>query len=65
MPKWVVKCPRCGNTFTHTEIQADIVHQGQRDPYGIVAKPREAMKRACPECKVESLFQPFHLFYSA
>jgi endogenous inhibitor of DNA gyrase (YacG/DUF329 family) len=66
MPKWVVRCPNCGDTFTHTQIDAAVVDEGFRDPFHIILKPTmppDGDKRTCPRCNTESQFQSHNLLY--
>jgi hypothetical protein len=66
MPKWVVTCPECQDTFVYAEIGLAMMEQGSRDPFEILPKPpfpQNGEKRTCPNCKIESLYLPFHLFY--
>ena len=63
MPRWLVTCPECGHTFTHTEIEPDMIEQASRDPFRIVPRPQTSARRICPNCKTESVFEPHHLFY--
>jgi len=42
------------------------VEESLRDPYHILPKPtipQESEARTCPNCRTESVFKPFHLFY--
>jgi endogenous inhibitor of DNA gyrase (YacG/DUF329 family) len=66
MPRWVVRCPDCSRTFTHTQIELAVIEESFRDPYRILPRPtipqgREA--RTCPQCQTTSVFKPFELFY--
>ena len=66
MPRWVVTCPNCGHTFTHTQIEARVVEEYYRDPFKILPRPsipQESEHRTCPNCQTESVFRPFQLFY--
>jgi hypothetical protein len=66
MPKWIVTCPECQDTFVYDEIGLAMMEQGNRDPYGILPKPpfpQNGEKRTCPYCRIESLYLPFHFFY--
>ena len=66
MPRWVVRCPNCGHTFTHTQIEAAVLDEAYRDPFRIIPKPtmpQEGDKRSCPQCNTESQFQTHHLLY--
>ncbi len=66
MPRWVVNCPNCSHTFTHTQIEASVVEEYYRDPFKILPRPTiplESGLRTCPNCHTESVFRPFQLFY--
>ena len=65
MPSWVVTCPDCSHTFTHTPIEAKLMEQAHRDPFRIVPRPQIQAdeKRACPGCKKESVYTRSQLFY--
>lgn len=40
MPTWEVKCPHCGHTFAHTQIEASDLEKARRDPFHIIPKPK-------------------------
>jgi hypothetical protein len=66
MPRWVVRCPSCGVTFTYIQIVPAVIEESLRDPYGVLPKPtipQGSEHRTCPSCRTESMFRPFHLFY--
>ena len=66
MPRWDVTCPECRHTFTHTEIEPSIIEQSRRDPFKILTEPKIPQTggtRTCPNCKKESFYQAFQLFY--
>jgi endogenous inhibitor of DNA gyrase (YacG/DUF329 family) len=63
VPRWVVTCPECGHTFTHTKIDRVMMDDASHDPFGIVPRPKRVEKRTCPKCQTESEFNPFRLFY--
>jgi hypothetical protein len=67
MPRWMLTCPKCSHKFLHSKIGADLIEQSLRDPFRIVPRPvfsQKGEKRSCPNCKTESVFRPFQLFYS-
>jgi hypothetical protein len=66
MTSWVVTCPECSHTFTHTVIEAALLEQAYRDPFKILPRPQilgADERRTCPKCKKESLYVRSHLFY--
>jgi hypothetical protein len=65
MPRWMVMCPECDHTFTHTEIEPSIIKQAHLDPFQVLPRPKipSGEKRICPNCKTESVFRSRHLFY--
>jgi hypothetical protein len=66
MPRWMLKCPNCSHTFTHTEIELSVIEEAHRDPFHILPKPTFAKggeSHTCPGCKTESVFQRPQLFY--
>jgi endogenous inhibitor of DNA gyrase (YacG/DUF329 family) len=66
MPRWMVMCPECDHTFTHTEIEPSIIKQAHLDPFQVLPRPKipsTGEKRPCPNCKTESVFRARHLFY--
>jgi len=66
MARWVVTCPECDTTFTYCVIERAILEQAYRDPYRVVPRPTlpdRGDNRTCPNCKIESAYLPFHLFY--
>lgn len=66
MPRWVVKCPSCDRTFTHTRIEPAVVQESLRDPFHVLPRPTIPQKtegRTCPHCRKKSVFKPFELFY--
>ena len=68
MTSWVVTCPECTHTFTHTVIEALLLEQAWRDPFKILPRPqilRADERRICPECKKKSLYARSQLFYQA
>jgi hypothetical protein len=68
MPRWFVTCPQCRHKFTYVDVQPAVIEKSRLDPFGIVPKPAipgDGDKRTCPQCKTESVFQPFHLFYDS
>jgi hypothetical protein len=62
MPCWVVTCPECKHTFTHTEIHPFLFELADREHFRVVPKPPGG-ERTCPNCKTETVFQPHCLFY--
>jgi endogenous inhibitor of DNA gyrase (YacG/DUF329 family) len=62
MPRWVVTCPECKQTFTHTVIEAALIEEAKRDPFRIIRRPAKSM-RACPNCGTESVFEQREMFY--
>jgi len=68
MTSWVVTCPECSHTFTHTVIGAALLEQAHRDPFKILPRPqilRADEGRICPKCKKESLYVRSQLLYRA
>ena len=68
MPRWFVTCPQCNQQFTHSQIEPAAMEQARLDPFGIIPKPAipsDGDKRTCPQCKTESVFQPFNLSYDS
>lgn len=68
MASWVVTCPECALTFTHTPIEAGLIEQALRDPFQILPRPqilRADEKRTCPNCKKESAYARSKLLYRA
>src|SRR5579862_8744093 len=67
MASWVVKCPECAHTFAHTAIEASLIEQALRDPFRIIPRPQIQAdeKRACPQCKKESVYIRSQLLYRA
>ena len=66
MPRWVVRCPNCGQIFTHSQIEAAVLKEGFRDPFHVIPKPampQAGDKRTCAVCKAESSFHPHNLLY--
>jgi len=44
-------------------VDSAAVEQAYLDPYKIIPKPTATEVRVCPNCKNESLYQPFQLSY--
>jgi hypothetical protein len=67
MASWVVTCPDCFHTFTHTAIEATLIEASFRDPFRILPRPQiqATEMRACPGCKKESVYARSQLFYRA
>jgi hypothetical protein len=66
MPRWMLKCPKCNRSFTHTKIELFLIAEARRDPFGVLPRPTftsEGENHTCPSCKTESLFQRQQLFY--
>lgn len=66
MPHWMLTCPQCLHGFTYCTIEKDLVEQFHADPFKVLPKPtipREGLKYACPNCKVESLYQVVDFLY--
>ena len=66
MPRWMLKCPKCSHSFTHTEIELAVIEEARRDPFGILPRPMfapDGENHTCPGCKTESVFQRQQLFY--
>jgi hypothetical protein len=40
MASWVVTCPECAHTFTHTANGAGLIKQAYRDPFHILPRPQ-------------------------
>lgn len=65
---WLVTCPQCRHKFLHSEIQPAVIERAKLDPFRLVPKPvipPDGDRLACPQCKTESVFQRFHLFYDS
>jgi len=68
MASWVVTCPECAHTFTHTLIEARLMEQAHRDPFQILPRPqilRSDERRTCPTCRKESVYVRSQLLYRA
>jgi endogenous inhibitor of DNA gyrase (YacG/DUF329 family) len=68
MASWVVTCPECAQTFTHTAIEASSIEQALRDPFHILPRPqilRANEVRTCPRCQKESVYVRSQLLYRA
>lgn len=66
MARWVVECPNCKHTFTHTPIEPTILAESLRDPFRVLPKPtipQDSAAKTCPDCHTTSVFKPFELFY--
>jgi endogenous inhibitor of DNA gyrase (YacG/DUF329 family) len=63
MPRWLVICPECRRTFTHTVVDAAFLEQANRDPFHVLPRP-DKEKRKCPHCGMESVFESQRLFYA-
>ena len=66
MPRWMLQCPNCMHSFTHSKIDPAIVEEAFRDPFRILPRPTFASdgeKHPCPHCKGESIFQRHDLYY--
>jgi len=63
----MLTCPHCSHKFPHSAIDAKMIEQSFRDPFRILPRPEfspEGEQRTCPNCKKDSVFRPFQLFYS-
>jgi hypothetical protein len=66
MPRWMLQCPSCRRSFTHTLIEASIIEEARLDPFRILPKPlirQDGETHTCPGCKTESVFKRHELFY--
>ena len=66
MPRWMLRCPKCHESFPHAAIDRAIVEQAFRDPFRVIPKPafdQQGHRQICPGCKTESVFQQHQLFY--
>jgi DNA-directed RNA polymerase subunit RPC12/RpoP len=66
MPSWMLRCPKCSFRFPHSTIASEALEQAHRDPFRVVARPSiptAGESRRCPNCREESVFRPFELFY--
>jgi predicted Zn-ribbon and HTH transcriptional regulator len=62
----MLRCPKCSFKFPHSKIASEILEQAHRDPFRVVPRPTfvsEGEKKRCPNCKKQSVFRPFELFY--
>jgi hypothetical protein len=66
MPRWMLRCPKCSQSFTHTKIELAVIEEARRDPFGILPRPMFTFggeNHTCRRCKAESVFQRQQLFY--
>jgi hypothetical protein len=66
MPSWMLRCPKCSFKFPHSTIASEAIEQAYRDPFRVVSRPAmpaDGEKHSCPNCKSDSVFRPFELFY--
>ena len=66
MPRWVLGCPHCYETFTYAEVEL----AGRLDEVLGVWPPKPEMPRGgvsldCPSCKKPSTYERHQLSYSA
>jgi hypothetical protein len=67
MARWILICPNCARRFSHSNIEPTAIQQSERDPFHVVAKPKlpDGEKLACPNCKMEAVYEAFELIYDA
>jgi endogenous inhibitor of DNA gyrase (YacG/DUF329 family) len=62
MPRWIVRCPECKQTFTHTLIEPPLLEEAKRDPFRVIRRP-DRDNRTCPHCGTKSVFESHQMFY--
>jgi hypothetical protein len=67
MARWILICPNCAFRFPHSNIEPTAIQESRLDPFHVIAKPKFSggEKLACPNCKVESVYEAFELIYDA
>lgn len=65
MPRWVLDCPECQATFTHSEIKVpDGLTGARRNWFGDKPVfPETGSRVECPNCKKSSVYQRHQLVY--